>query len=365
MNRRAFLRYLGLTSVYPFISKHGFSSPVVYIPKEWNLAVYYPSHCASPIIFAHLKNWFKDAGIRIRLVNFESIPRLVLTFQREKEKFIAGQIPASMLVMQASKKLVNNEPPLIVLSVLGVHGSALLVRTDSQIMHPRDLKGKRVGSPAPGVIHNLLLRVFLEKYNIKLQRDVQIIELTLDQAVPKFQQREIDAILFPEPITSLAEFTVNTRNVISTQFIWKNHPCCLLSTHQQHVEKERNLLRDINAVIIRSERYINPAIRRDELIATLKQSPFHKPYLTDEIMKRAFRPGRSDFDPYIYKSTMLLLVDLLKYYNMIPKIYDSKILVDSIFNIDLLKESYRALNIPIPQNDYRYEILLGEVRTYS
>lgn len=80
-----------------------------------------------------MKGWFKEAGVKVKLVNFESMPKLFMTFQRDKDKFIAAQVPAPMVVIHSAKKMINNEPPSIALGVLGVHCSALLVREDSNI----------------------------------------------------------------------------------------------------------------------------------------------------------------------------------------------------------------------------------------
>lgn len=365
MNRRDFIKKTALLGLSSLIPQKIFAAPEVLITKEWNIAIFYPSHCASPLIFALMKGWFKEAGVKVKLVNFESMPKLFMTFQRDKDKFIAAQVPAPMVVIHSAKKMINNEPPLIALGVLGVHGSALLVREDSNIHHPRAMRNKKIATPAVGVIHNLLMRILLEKYGIRLPGDVQLVELNLGQVISKFQHKEVDAILFPEPIPSLAESLINTRNIISTQFIWKNHPCCFLTTLRHHYDNERNLIEAITTVLAKSARYINPPNRREELIAILKNSPYHQANLTNEVLKKAFRPGRSDFDPYIFKSTALLLIDSLKKFGLIPRIYDSKAILDAVFMGDIMKTAYKNLNYPLPQSDYRYEVLMGEVKIYS
>lgn len=74
----------------------------------------------------------------------------------------------------------------------------------------------------------------------------------------------------------------------------------------------------------------------------------------------AFKPGRSDFNPYPYYSMGHVLVDLLRKYNLIPKVAPEE-MVKKIFQLELVKNIYKELKIPFPNTDSRPEVILGEV----
>lgn len=358
MHRRAFLKTVGFLSGYSILAKEIKASPEIIKKTEWPVAIFYPSHCASPIILANMRNWYKEAGLNVKLVNFPSMPKLVQTVQ--KEPFLAAQIPTPMLLMLSIKKLLSNEEPFLLLSILGVHGSALLVTAKSGIQHPKDLKNKRIATPSPGVIHYLLIRLFLEKYKLDLKRDTVLVELPLNEVLNKVTKNEVDAVIFPEPFPSLVEDNVKTQNLISTQFIWENHPCCALATKKSLFEREREAIKILTLFTIKAAYYMDQPSHRAEIIQELKKSRFHNPQLSDTILLNAFKPGRSDFNPYPYLSTGYVLVDLLQKYNLIPKVAPEE-MVKKIFQLELVKNIYKELKIPLPNTDSRPEVILGEV----
>lgn len=356
-HRRKVLKGLSLISLSCLLPKKSYGAPEILKKTEWPVAIFYPSHCASPIVFASIKKWYAEAGLNIKLVNFPSMPNLVKSFV--KDGFLAAQIPVPLLLMTSIKRILNNEDPILLSSILGVHGSALLVTAKSGINSPRDLKNKKLASPSPGVIHYLLARTFLEKYNLDLNRDTIFMELPLNEVLNKVQKNEVDVVLFPEPYPSLVEYNIATKNLISTQFIWKNHPCCALAIKKSLYDREKEAIKILTSITIKSSYYIDRPNNREELIQELKKSRFHKPELTDKVLQNAFKPGRSDFNPYPYYSMGLIVIDMLQRYKLIPKV-DTNDMVKRIFLTEWVKGIYAELKLPIPSSDYRTEVIMGE-----
>lgn len=112
-----------------------------------------------------------------------------------------------------------------------------MVTAKSGIQHPKDLKNKRIATPSSGVIHYLLMRLFLEKYKLDFKRDTILVDLPLNEVLTKVTKNEVDAVIFPEPMPSLVEDNVKIQNLISTQFIWKNHPCSALATKKKSLRQ--------------------------------------------------------------------------------------------------------------------------------
>lgn len=125
-------------------------------------------------------------------------------------------------------------------------------------------------------------------------------------------------------------------------------------------DREREAIKILTLFTINAAYYIDQPSHRAEIIQELKKSRFHNPQLSDTILLNAFKPGKSDFNPYPYYSMGHVLVDLLQKYNLIPKV-PSGDMVKKIFQLELVKNIYKELKIPLPNTDSRPEVILGEV----
>lgn len=81
--------------------------------------------------------------------------------------------------------------------------SYLLVRKDSDITDPSQLRGKKVGTYT-GVSQLLYLRLFLKKLNMEPDKDVQVLQVGSSMQIQALQADQFDALFTVEPYGSIA-----------------------------------------------------------------------------------------------------------------------------------------------------------------
>jgi NitT/TauT family transport system substrate-binding protein len=96
----------------------------------------------------------------------------------------------------------SREQPISIVANGAGKGTAIVVRSDSNINSIADLRGKRVGN-IPLAIHDILLREELRKANIRPQ-DVNLIRLSPADMPGALQRGDIDAFSGNEPNSTLA-----------------------------------------------------------------------------------------------------------------------------------------------------------------
>lgn len=82
--------------------------------------------------------------------------------------------------------------------------SNLLVRKDSPLQNPTELRGKKVGTYT-GVSQLLYLRLFLKKIGLQPDKDVQIVQVGSGLQIQALQARQFDALFTVEPYGTIAE----------------------------------------------------------------------------------------------------------------------------------------------------------------
>ncbi len=120
-----------------------------------------------------------------------------------KTALLAGSLDfTGTTLVQAIISASKGEPVVIVAS-LSNKCSALVVRKDSQINKPADLKGKRIGY-VPGTMHHVLLLETLAKAGLTV-RDVKLIRVDFFDMLAALSRNKIDAFLSGEPYPTIAK----------------------------------------------------------------------------------------------------------------------------------------------------------------
>ncbi len=157
-----------------------------------------------PLYIALEKNYFKEVGIEVELIQFDSPNEIIDALIRDKLDFGSPSIALGIAGI-ASQKYPDK---LRIYAFAGgtkeTPNENLIIHKESNITSVRELKGKRLGILSGTIQWKTIAKHFLAKYGLKIDIDVKIIELSPSKQVPALESKQIDALLCLEPISTLA-----------------------------------------------------------------------------------------------------------------------------------------------------------------
>jgi len=142
--------------------------------------------------------FFNKNQMNINLVEYNNGEKLMEDF--EKNRFdiaLLGSVPAYLWKTYGA--------PINVIASVDSGGHAIIVRDNSNIHSISDLKGKTIIIPENTTVTNNIFRIFIKKHNefkVDYDRDINIINVTVDKIEEEFFNREVDALIVWEPYIS-------------------------------------------------------------------------------------------------------------------------------------------------------------------
>ncbi|WP_094606464.1 Putative aliphatic sulfonates-binding protein [Sporomusa silvacetica DSM 10669] len=180
---------------------------------------YLPSMAQAAFIVAKEKGWFEEEfsknGTVIEYQKFMVGPPLIEAFAGDRLDFgFVGDQP----VIQAK---ANN----IDLKVVGVcsateKGAGLVVPVGSDIVTPKDLKGKKVGVSVGSIFHQILL-IYLKDNGLK-PGDIKLVNMNPPDMKTALATKDIDAVVLGEPWISMIEYEKIGQQIADTTGIKLN-----------------------------------------------------------------------------------------------------------------------------------------------
>ena len=121
----------------------------------------------------------------------------------QKTALLAGSLDMCGTTLAHAIYSASMGQPVVVVAALCNKCSALVVRRNSHIRNPRDLKGKKIGY-VPGTMHEVLLREVLTRNGLSPDRDVRLVRVDFFDMGMALARGEIDAFLSGEPFPTMA-----------------------------------------------------------------------------------------------------------------------------------------------------------------
>src|SRR4030095_14304074 len=123
-------------------------------------------------------------------------------------------------------------------------GAVIMVRTDSPVKTIRDLRGKRVAIPSRFAVDHLFVRRMLKEHGMTV-RDVELVEMAPPEMPAALYARQVAAYATGEPFGAVAEVAGYARPLYMTRDKWPNYVCCVLTVHQDLIDRERPMVQQI------------------------------------------------------------------------------------------------------------------------
>lgn len=294
---------------------------------------YLPITDAASLLVAHAQGYFEDEGLKV------AKPTLIRGWAEIAEAFVARRFNVVHLLNPVPVWMrYNNKIPAKIVAWGHTNGSGIVVGHATGIKSFADLGGKQIAVPFWYSNHNIMLQMALRKYGVKAVIKPQSAKLAADecnlQVLPPPEMTaglaagKIDGYIVAEPFNALGELKAKARMLRFTGDMWKNHPCCVITMHEDHVTQRPEWTQKIVNAIVRAEIY---AAQNREHVARLLSAD-GKGYLpvSDAVVDRAmnyydyafygpihaiehpqWHIHRIDFHPWPYPSATELVVEAM------------------------------------------------------
>ena len=364
MTRRAFIKTASLATGAACVAGSmpvlGASRALASTSGKVKVGVIAPSHCALSLIHAYHTGIYKKNGIDAEIVYKADMPDIAAGLI--KGELTVGQLisPVFFAMNAGSGPFKGKATPLVTAQVAGTNGGVLVVAKDSPIKSPKDLKGKNIGVHSPLMVHNLLFNTLLKRYQINPATDLNIKRVEMKKLIPAMKAGEIDAFINPEPLGTFAKGKGVAREMIITKNLWFKHPCCIVSVRRDFYEKNTEKVEAIYRSSIESGLMLNNVKTRNSQIDLIHKDS--KPYsqFPAPALKKAFTPGRSDFDPFPYQSSGKAVLTMMKDSKLMPGTVNSDQMVGDAFLSDVSRKLLADLGEKAPQGNSRPEKIVGK-----
>jgi len=295
---------------------------------------YLPITDAASLLVAHAQGYFEQEGLKV------AKPTLIRGWAEIAEGFAARRFNVVHLLNPVPVWMrYNNRIRAKIVAWGHTNGSGIVVGEHTGIKSFADLGGKQIAVPFWYSNHNIMLQMALRAAGVKSVIRSQTAKLAPDEcnlqvmAPPEMTAglaaRKIDGYIVAEPFNALGEMKAKARMLRFTGDIWKNHPCCVITMHEDDIVARPAWTQKIVNAIVRAEIYA--AQHREEVAKML--SADGKGYLPvpGNVVDRAmnyydasfygpthaleheaqWHNHRIDFQPWPYPSATKLVVEAM------------------------------------------------------
>ena len=189
-----------------------------------------------------------------------------------KESFMAGKVRAAYLLAPMVMDLVESGVKAKIVSLGHRSGAVIMVRTDSAVKTIRDLRGKRVAIPSRFAVDHLFVRRMLKEHGMTV-RDVELVEMAPPDMPAALYARQVDAYATGEPFGAVAEVAGYARPLYMTRDKWPNYVCCVLTMHQDLIDRERPMVQQIVSHVMSAGAWLETAQANRNLAADIAAGP--------------------------------------------------------------------------------------------
>lgn len=189
-----------------------------------------------------------------------------------KESFMAGKVQAAYLLAPMVMDLVDSGVAAKIVSLGHRSGAVIMVRTDSPVKSLKDLRRRRIAIPSRFAVDHLFVRRMLKENGMTV-RDVELVEMAPPEMPAALYANQVDAYATGEPFGAVAEVAGYARILYMTRDKWPNYVCCVLTVHQELIDKERPLVQQLVNHVLSSGAWLETAQANRDLAARVAGAP--------------------------------------------------------------------------------------------
>jgi len=295
---------------------------------------YLPITDASALLVAHAMGFFEDEGLKAEK------PTLIRGWSPLIEGFAAKKFNLVHFLKPIPIWMrYNNKFPVKITGWAHTNGSGLVVGKHTGVDKFEELGGKQIAVPYWYSMHNIVLQMALKNAGLEPVIQDQTDPLKPNQVnlqimpppdmPPALAAKKIDAYIVAEPFNAAGEVLAGAKMLRFTGDVWKNHPCCVVCMHDEHVEKKKVWSQKVMNAVVRGALYAQE--NKEEVAKMLsREGKRYLPMKAKVVLKAMtdYAPenyedpaamkhpdwdvGRIDFNPYPYPTATKFIIDELK-----------------------------------------------------
>lgn len=261
---------------------------------------YLPITDATPLLVAHGKGFFEEAGIKAEK------PVRLRSWAQVLEAFISGQVNAVHLLspMTVWARFASKAPAKVV-AWNHTSGSGLSVLP--HINSVKELGGTTVAIPFWYSIHNVVLQVLLRENGLKpvskrtgtpAANEVNLVVMAPADMVPALASKQISGYIVAEPFNAASEALGVGKILRFTGDVWKDHACCLVFMHERDIQQRPEWVQRAVNAMVKAQLWTRE--HRAETAALLsKDNPNQYTPHSVEVLSKVLAPPETDDAAYI------------------------------------------------------------------
>ncbi|MFT7462542.1 MAG: NitT/TauT family transport system substrate-binding protein [Pseudohongiellaceae bacterium] len=221
------------------------------------------------------------------------------------EALNAKEIGAAFILAPLAMELAKNTGMIRIVYLGHRDGTAIIVRTDSDIRDFGDLRGKTVAIPSRYANQNLLMHKMMKEWDMPFD-SIELRELPPPDHPTALSEGSIDGYIVGEPFAAKAEVDGFGRVLYLTKDIWPNFISCVLVVREDLIETDRELIQELVDGIAKSGKWLDQdqSHRMDAAEIAAEHYYFQDPELlkfvlskpVDRVKYTDLAPLKDDFD---------------------------------------------------------------------
>lgn len=223
----------GCTSPTPTVSVTPTGAPLK-VKDTVNIGYLITDH-DSPFYIAATKidgspSFFEKYGMNIKITNFNSGPEILTQIAGGTIDIGIAGVPPVILAH-------DKDPTVRIVTSVHKNGSGLFVKKGSGLKTFADLKGKKIATPGPGSIQDILVRELCKSNNLVYGTDINAIKMPQGQWIGAVDAGTVDAVMGWEPFVTMAEMQGYGETILRSEDILPGHPCDSIVTTKGMIEQ--------------------------------------------------------------------------------------------------------------------------------
>jgi NitT/TauT family transport system substrate-binding protein len=223
---------------------------------------YAGSLCEAPVHVAYEKGYFEEEGLKVELIKLASGAWF--------DAITAGRIDACFALLAAIIPPLSNGLPAKITTAVHTGCDVTLVKANSGIKKPEDLRGKKVGIPSMTASPAVYTKRVLADRGVDIRTESSEVEFVIYNAsdLPLILSNgDVDAIALNEPAATIAANAYGYVALMdsATDAPYKDQYCCVLFVSDRLAEKHKDIAEKYTRAVQKASAYVNE--HQDEITA--------------------------------------------------------------------------------------------------